>query len=489
MENIVTINNTKENTFELNVSVQGLTSPDIRVWFTISANGMDISFPCEREGHGDKWICTVPPLPFIQQTAYPCSLQVVGDGYYFEPFNGTLNVVGDAEIYSSTPKNVTVKPANRQAEGSAEDEIDVKQSKNKEAKVETVSPPPKTKSREKGIKQIAEELREKNIVPAIEDITEKVVKNNVVELDAVRTKKIDETVKKLVEAKKLVEEQKAADEKKVDDKKKADAKKLVDDKKKADAKKLVEDKKADDKKKADAKKADPKKVDNKKTVEEAVKKAVKKAIEPVKKDSAVKKIVENLKPKTKAPRKETIIPPADLTKKLGKEPVEPAEKDDTIKKIVENLKPKTKAPRKETTIPPADLTKKLKKEPVFSDKDNAIKNILEDIGIKLTDSTEHSDVKILTQTQRSQPVHAASEAVVDIDQIARELMERANLDPKNIDKKMAAKKAEAAKKIDESDAPTNQKNEAVMAILEDLGVKPDGVTKSVKISFIKKEIH
>lgn len=442
MENIVTINNTKENTFELNVSVQGLSTPDIRVWFTISANGMDICFACEREGSGDKWICTVPPLPFIDQTAYPCSLQVVGDGYYFEPFNGTLNVVGNAEIYSSTPKNVTIKPANRQDQKPKDDDKKDDKKDNKKSNVVKLEPPSKnkTKSKEKSIEQLAEELMAKNG-------DKKVVAPP-------KKKPLTPKAAQRVAAKKILKEEASVKAVKVAAKK-----------------------------------------------SEKIDAAVKKISESAKKKSAVKKPV--AKPAVKKPVEKKVDigaaaqdKPSIIREEIDKEILKDIEKvvdkkKLNVKNIVENLTPKKKEARKETIIPPAELSKKLNKtvKVIDGSKEDVVKNILEGIGIKLKDS-ENSDVKIHTDVKRSLPANLnKGEVVVDIDQIARELMEKAKLDPKNVDKKLAAQKAEAAKKIEESDAPVGKKNDAVMAILEDLGVKPDGATKSVKISFIKKEIH
>lgn len=182
MDNVVSINNTKENTLELDVSVQGLDTEDIRVWFGVRANGMDISFDCKREGEGDKWTCVVPPLPFLERTAYPCSVCIVADGYYFEPLSGTLNVVGSAEVYSTAPKNITIKPA-----GEKKDKKDDK----KEIKVTTEAqrskPSPHTRQSEKSIAQIAQELMEQaNLDPA--NIDKKVAAKK-----AEAAKKIDES--------------------------------------------------------------------------------------------------------------------------------------------------------------------------------------------------------------------------------------------------------------------------------------------------------
>ena len=111
MENVVSINHTKENVLEFDISIQGIADKDISVCFVIKTNDMNLSFDASKKGKGDKWSVKLPKLPMLQKTAYKCVITVVADGYYFEPLNGTLNVVGSAEIYSSSPKNVTLEPS------------------------------------------------------------------------------------------------------------------------------------------------------------------------------------------------------------------------------------------------------------------------------------------------------------------------------------------------------------------------------------------
>ena len=109
MDNFVSINHTKENIICFDISVQGISNDDARVWLTIKTGQMEVSFPCAKKD-GDKWECVIPPLPFIQKTAYPCSVSMVADGYYFEPMTGTIDVVGTAEVYTNNMQNVTYGP-------------------------------------------------------------------------------------------------------------------------------------------------------------------------------------------------------------------------------------------------------------------------------------------------------------------------------------------------------------------------------------------
>ena len=109
MDNFVTINKTKENIITFDISVQGLKTDDIRVWFSIKAGPIEVNIPCVKQS-GDQWEVTIPPLQFIEMTAYPCCVQMVADGYYFEPMTGTVDVVGSHQVYTSNVSNTSFAP-------------------------------------------------------------------------------------------------------------------------------------------------------------------------------------------------------------------------------------------------------------------------------------------------------------------------------------------------------------------------------------------
>jgi hypothetical protein len=103
MDNVINITQTKDNTIEFDVKIDGLPAGDVKVLLIMHLEKFCLSFKCEPSEDG-KWRCTIPPLPFIERTAYKFNIAVIADGYYFEPFKGTLNVVNTAEIYVSIDK-------------------------------------------------------------------------------------------------------------------------------------------------------------------------------------------------------------------------------------------------------------------------------------------------------------------------------------------------------------------------------------------------
>ncbi len=495
MDNVVTINNTKTNILELDVSVQGIDTADIRVWLSVLAEGIELCFECQREGQGEKWVVTVPPLPFITRTAYPCSVKIVADGYYFEPLTGTMNVQGSAEVYSTTPQNTEFKPA----------DVPEEKSEEKEEVTEKVAlgpaHQPKRRSREKSIQQIANELLERNKDGGVEGQADE---NNVIQIPVTK-KAATAAATKIVEEE---EDRKATEEA---EQKATDRSKEIDE--------LVENIRDRETKSKDL--IEPEVVEEpiveeviepveEPIVEEVIEPVVEEVIEPevveepiveeviepvvdlvdekideIKKDGTVKDIIEATKPKKKKrkSRKKVKIPKkeiADFTP--PKSVVERTADEGSVKAIVEAAKKKakkyTKKKKPVAKIPKKDIAdfklKPRKVETVIEDteqtKNDAIKAILEDLGVKLPQGRK---TKFIV---RSKAIRG--EDGYDIEEITKELIEKSELDADGI------KKLEQLKEVVES-----EKDSEVMAILEEIGIKPKGSKNTPRVSFIKKDTH
>jgi len=151
MDNVININNTKENTLEFEMVIEGTTTTDVDCNFVIVAKGMEFRFPAElTEGKKDQWTVTLPEMNFLERTAYNCYTEVVAEGQYFKPMQGSVNVVGTAQIYTSSPKNKTIESDTEKA----------KVVKEQETKRETKRKQESWRQSEKPISQIAKELME-----------------------------------------------------------------------------------------------------------------------------------------------------------------------------------------------------------------------------------------------------------------------------------------------------------------------------------------
>lgn len=151
MENVININNTKQNTLDFEMVIEGTQTNDVDCNFVIVAKGMEFRFPAVlEEGKDNHWTVTLPEMTFLERTAYKCYTEVVAEGQYFKPMEGNVNVVGSAEIYTSTPKNKTMESDVKKKE------VFEKQEKQREVKREQTS----WRQGEKPIAQIAKELME-----------------------------------------------------------------------------------------------------------------------------------------------------------------------------------------------------------------------------------------------------------------------------------------------------------------------------------------
>lgn len=114
MDNVVTISNSKDNTLEFDVDVQGIETDEMAVRFVIETGTMDLGFDSEK-GVKNKWSVKIPALSMLDTTMYPFHINIVVDGYNFTPLQGSVNVIGSHEVYASKPENITLVPAKRKA--------------------------------------------------------------------------------------------------------------------------------------------------------------------------------------------------------------------------------------------------------------------------------------------------------------------------------------------------------------------------------------
>lgn len=148
-DEIVSINNLKENLLEFELTVKGLTEENFDTKFVIHSSDMELAFPCKKGDNG-KWSVTLPPLPMLERTAYPFHLQVVAEGFQFRPLRGSVNIVGSPEVYAST--SVT----NKKLESPTKPVVVKETTKVAPTRVDVA------RQREKPVEQVARELMEAN---------------------------------------------------------------------------------------------------------------------------------------------------------------------------------------------------------------------------------------------------------------------------------------------------------------------------------------
>ena len=151
MDNIININNTKENALEFEMTIEGLNTSDVECNFVIEAKGMEFRFDAVLEdAKANKWLVKLPRLDILERTTYNCYTEVIAEGQYFTPMKGNVNVVGTAEIYTSSPKNLTIE--SDQKKNAENRRLDEQRENKRQNQV--------WRQKEKSIEQIAKELME-----------------------------------------------------------------------------------------------------------------------------------------------------------------------------------------------------------------------------------------------------------------------------------------------------------------------------------------
>lgn len=96
-ETTITINPAKQSEVEFEVSLSGIDDiniPSVRFVATSEAEECDYSFKCKRiDGSKHKWKATIPKLSHLQESTMSFRVEVIVDGYFFEPASGKLMLV------------------------------------------------------------------------------------------------------------------------------------------------------------------------------------------------------------------------------------------------------------------------------------------------------------------------------------------------------------------------------------------------------------
>lgn len=119
-KNVVTINNTKETEFNFDINIKGISPEDLRglskVRFVIEdVNDYNLTFKCERrelEQETTSWYVKIPALTQLKRTSYTFHIEVIVDGFYFEPASGPLYIVSTPNIEMAKEKESTSPTSN-----------------------------------------------------------------------------------------------------------------------------------------------------------------------------------------------------------------------------------------------------------------------------------------------------------------------------------------------------------------------------------------
>lgn len=103
MDQVAIIRNHKDSHISFDLDVQGVDATEgMMVRFCFRVDGVIYSFDCNR-GDDKKFHCVVPPLKHIARTTYPAWIEVIVDGYFFQPMTGVVNITADPLVNVNPP--------------------------------------------------------------------------------------------------------------------------------------------------------------------------------------------------------------------------------------------------------------------------------------------------------------------------------------------------------------------------------------------------
>lgn len=119
----LTINPSKPSELEFDVNVQGVEDDKQQVRFVlIGSDNIDYSIRCKHKG-GNTWIVSFPKVKqLINQQTVPFRIEIVVDGYYFEPVQGDLALVDNPDVtVSKQPNKPTVSTSFKESKSTVKE--------------------------------------------------------------------------------------------------------------------------------------------------------------------------------------------------------------------------------------------------------------------------------------------------------------------------------------------------------------------------------
>lgn len=138
MDNNVTISNSHESELQFDVSVEGTDVEDMQVRFVVKTKNINYSFLCKQGDEAAKWVVTIPAMKQLKSGDYDFVIEVITNGYYFDPYKGKVEVAPTPTVKaaSSKPQKPVVKVSSSTDEKPKEKADEKKVEKKPEKKVE-----------------------------------------------------------------------------------------------------------------------------------------------------------------------------------------------------------------------------------------------------------------------------------------------------------------------------------------------------------------
>jgi len=109
MSALVSITNIQDNELQFDIAVKGTAVSDMRVRFVIAYGAVSFSYVCKQGTEAAQWIVQIPKPDYIDGGSYDFRVEIITNGYYFEPYKGTVHVSSEPSV-TSTSKSPPSKP-------------------------------------------------------------------------------------------------------------------------------------------------------------------------------------------------------------------------------------------------------------------------------------------------------------------------------------------------------------------------------------------
>jgi len=114
MDTTVSITNSRETELQFDISVEGVDVTTMEARFVIEADGVQYAFKCTQGDEAAKWVVLIPAMPHLNHGEYDFHIEIITNGYYFNPYHGKVKVtpeptVSKSEVKNDKPKTPVVK--------------------------------------------------------------------------------------------------------------------------------------------------------------------------------------------------------------------------------------------------------------------------------------------------------------------------------------------------------------------------------------------
>ena len=122
MDTKVSITNSRENELQFDITVEGTSVKDMRARFVIKTDGVEYVFPCKQSDKARRLTVIIPKMAHLKTGEYDFYIEVITNGYYFDPYKGKLEVTPEPTVTQTDVRKRLPVPVIKAVKVKGEDE-------------------------------------------------------------------------------------------------------------------------------------------------------------------------------------------------------------------------------------------------------------------------------------------------------------------------------------------------------------------------------